>query len=54
MGSDSIRACWCTATAWCTRLVDKGWRIYRYTEYEIHREQQRILDEVGRALERVR
>ncbi|MBN9097156.1 MAG: hypothetical protein J0I49_03455 [Pseudonocardia sp.] len=37
-----------------TRLVDKGWRIYRYTKYEIHREQQRILDEVGRALERVR
>ncbi len=35
-----------------TRLVDKGWRIYRYTKYEIRDEQQRIVDEISRALAR--
>lgn len=36
-----------------TRLVDRGWRIYRYTAYEVHGEQGRIAEEIGRALARV-
>ena len=34
-----------------TRLVDKGWRIYRYTKREIRSERDRIVDEVRRAVE---
>ena len=37
-----------------TRLVDKGWRIYRYTKYEVYRDQRRIVAELTRALSRVR
>ncbi len=33
-----------------TRLVDAGWRIYRYTKFEIHRERDRIVTEITRAL----
>jgi very-short-patch-repair endonuclease len=33
-----------------TRLVDKGWRIYRYTKYEIRDEPERIVGEIRRAL----
>jgi very-short-patch-repair endonuclease len=36
-----------------TRLVDKGWRIYRYTKYEIYTGRQRIVDALTRALTRV-
>jgi hypothetical protein len=35
-----------------TRLVDRGWRIYRYTKYEIYRAPGRIIAELTRALER--
>lgn len=35
-----------------TRLVDRGWRIYRYTTGEIGREPDRILAEITRALTR--
>jgi very-short-patch-repair endonuclease len=35
-----------------TRLVDQGWRIYRYTKYEIYGEQQRIVDQITRGLAR--
>lgn len=35
-----------------TRLVDQGWRIYRYTAAEIYTEPDRILAEVRRALAR--
>lgn len=37
-----------------TRLVDRGWRIYRYTKYEIRGEPQRIVDQIGRGLARER
>lgn len=37
-----------------TRLVDRGWRIYRDTKCETYQEPQRILDEVGRGPARVR
>lgn len=37
-----------------TRLVDKGWRIYRYTKYEIYGEADRIVAELTRALARPR
>jgi hypothetical protein len=33
-----------------TRLVDRGWRIDRYTKYEIRREPARIVAEIARAL----
>ncbi len=32
-----------------TRLVDKGWRIYRYTKLDVHGEPQRIIAELARA-----
>lgn len=35
-----------------TRLVDQGWRLYRYTKREIHREPERIVAEVRRGLRR--
>lgn len=35
-----------------TRLVDRGWRIYRYTADEIRRDPHRILAQITRALER--
>lgn len=35
-----------------TRLVDRGWRIYRYTAREIRHEPARILHEITRALAR--
>lgn len=35
-----------------TALVDRGWRIYRYTKYEIHLEQPMILAQLRRALTR--
>jgi very-short-patch-repair endonuclease len=35
-----------------TRLVDQGWRIYRYTKREIYTERDRIVSEVRRALTR--
>ncbi|WP_219413714.1 hypothetical protein [Pseudonocardia nigra] len=35
-----------------TRLVDRGWRIYRYTKYEIRGEPDRIVAEISRALTR--
>jgi very-short-patch-repair endonuclease len=37
-----------------TRLVDAGWRIYRYTEFEISRERDRIVAEITRAMRRVK
>jgi very-short-patch-repair endonuclease len=37
-----------------TRLVDAGWRIYRYTKFEIYRERDRIVTEITRVLARVR
>ncbi|MHA6629891.1 endonuclease domain-containing protein [Pseudonocardia sichuanensis] len=37
-----------------TRLVAAGWRIYRYTKFEIYRERDRIVAEITRALGRVR
>lgn len=37
-----------------TRLVDRGWRIYRYTALEVYREPGRIVAELGRALARSR
>lgn len=36
-----------------TRLLDAGWRIYRYTKYEIRDEPDRILAEITRALAQV-
>lgn len=33
-----------------TRLVDRGWRIYRYTKYDVYRNPGRIVDELARAL----
>jgi hypothetical protein len=35
-----------------TGLVDKGWRIYRYTKVEIRRHPERIVDQLTRARER--
>jgi len=35
-----------------TRLVDQGWRLYRYTKREIYGEPDRIVAEVRRALTR--
>jgi very-short-patch-repair endonuclease len=35
-----------------TRLVDQGWRLYRYTKAEIYTEPERIISEVRRALAR--
>jgi very-short-patch-repair endonuclease len=35
-----------------TRLVDQGWRLYRYTKHEIYRESERIVAEVRRGLRR--
>ena len=35
-----------------TRLVDQGWRLYRYTKLEIYTEPERIVAEVRRALAR--
>jgi very-short-patch-repair endonuclease len=32
-----------------TRLVDKGWRIYRYTKLEVYGEPERIIAELTRA-----
>ncbi len=37
-----------------TRLVDAGWRIYRYTKHEIRDEPGRIVAEITRAREQVR
>ena len=37
-----------------TGLVDKGWRILRYTKFEIFREPGRIVAQVDRALQRSR
>lgn len=37
-----------------TRLVDKGWRIYRYTKWEVLHDRPRIIAEIARALARVR
>ena len=36
-----------------TRLVDQGWRIYRYTSWDVHHDQPRIVDELTRALNRI-
>jgi very-short-patch-repair endonuclease len=33
-----------------TRLVDAGWRIYRYTKYEIREERDKIVAQITRAL----
>ena len=35
-----------------TRLVDRGWRIYRYTKHEVYREPERIVAELCRARQR--
>ena len=35
-----------------TRLVDQGWRLYRYSKREIYNEPDRIVSEVRRALTR--
>jgi very-short-patch-repair endonuclease len=35
-----------------TRLVDRGWRHYRYTKHEIFGEPDRIVADVRRALAR--
>ncbi|MFC4946162.1 endonuclease domain-containing protein [Pseudonocardia sp. GCM10023141] len=35
-----------------TRLVDQGWRIYRYTKYDIYNEPARIVADLTRALGR--
>lgn len=37
-----------------TRLVDHGWRIYRYTKYDVYSDQQRIVAELRRGLHRTR
>jgi hypothetical protein len=34
-----------------TRLVDAGWRIYRYTRFDLRDEPGRIVAEIGRALD---
>ena len=33
-----------------TRLVDRGWRIHRYTKYDVYGDPGRIVDELARAL----
>lgn len=35
-----------------TRLVDRGWRIYRYTKYELRDRPRRIVEEIRRGLAR--
>jgi very-short-patch-repair endonuclease len=35
-----------------TGLVDKGWRIYRYTKFEIQRRPDLIVEQLTRARER--
>jgi very-short-patch-repair endonuclease len=35
-----------------TRLVDRGWRIYRYTKYDVYNDLGRIVAELTRALGR--
>ena len=35
-----------------TRLVDRGWRIYRYTKFDVYGDSGRIVAELSRALER--
>ena len=35
-----------------TRLVDRGWRIYRYTKHDVYVTPERIIGELTRALER--
>ncbi|GAA3219308.1 hypothetical protein GCM10017691_02630 [Pseudonocardia petroleophila] len=37
-----------------TRLVDRGWRIYRYTKYEVLDAPRTIVDQISRALARPR
>ena len=37
-----------------TDLVDKGWRLYRYTKYEVLGEQEKIVAQITRALDRTR
>ncbi|WP_300007425.1 hypothetical protein [Pseudonocardia sp.] len=37
-----------------TDLVDKGWRLYSYTKYEIYCEPEKIVAQIRRALERTR
>jgi very-short-patch-repair endonuclease len=34
-----------------TRLVDRGWRIYRYTKYDVYGDPGRIVAELARALQ---
>ncbi|WP_226356697.1 hypothetical protein [Pseudonocardia sp. ICBG601] len=34
-----------------TRLVDAGWRVYRYTRFDLRDEPGRIVAEIGRALD---
>ena len=33
-----------------TRLVDDGWRIYRFTKYEVYGDPDEIAAKIGRAL----
>jgi len=33
-----------------TRLVDAGWRIYRFTRYQVYAEPEEIVTTIGRAL----
>jgi len=33
-----------------TRLVDAGWRIYRFTKYQVYAEQDEIVATIHRAL----
>ena len=33
-----------------TRLVDRGWRIYRYTRFDVYGDPARIVAELTRAL----
>lgn len=37
-----------------TRLVDDGWRIYRYTKYEVYGEPRKIITQLTRARQRSR
>jgi hypothetical protein len=37
-----------------TRLVDDGWRIYRYTKFEVYGEPERIIAQLTRARQRTR
>jgi very-short-patch-repair endonuclease len=34
-----------------TRLVDRGWRIYRYTKYDVYGDPGRVVAELARALQ---